>query len=317
MKIVYIVSSSYSGSTLLSFLLNSHPEVGTISEFDNMEMIANNPDYQCSCGQKIRSCQFFNNLKQRLNNRGIEFELDNMDMMLKLHNNERINRLLTGRFPKLQSTLIEKLRDQFVDMVPSFRFTKERYYIRNRAFMKEILNLWKASIFLDATKDPYRMLFLDKKFDTKVIYLFKNGIAGAYSYMKAARIRNTHLEITAAAVRWFEKQITISRALLRMRPEQSLMLSYSELCQDPPKALTRIYDFLDIDSSNITDQFPDTPHHILGNAMRLTNTAEIKEKIDWIDGLSKEEKNLYRKVYEQYIGKLLSLNPDIEKHIWY
>ena len=39
MKLAYITSSSYSGSTLLSFILNSNPEISTISEFDIMDEI--------------------------------------------------------------------------------------------------------------------------------------------------------------------------------------------------------------------------------------------------------------------------------------
>jgi len=317
MKISYIVSSSYSGSTLLSFLLNSHPEIGTISEFDNMESIATNQDYQCSCGQKIRSCPFFLSLKQRLQARGITFELADMDMMLQLHHNAKINRLLCGRFPKLQSNLIEKLRDQFVEMLPPFREIKERYYLRNKAFMEEILDLSKASVFLDATKDPYRMLFLNQRFNIQGIYLYKNGVAGAYSYLKASKFLKIPLDITGAATRWFEEQITILRALQRMCPEQIIMVSYSDICQYPQITLSKIYAFLNIGISHSTDNFQDATHHILGNAMRLTNIVEIKEKTDWIEGLSNDEKNLYRKVYDKYIGKLLSINPEFENHIWY
>lgn len=317
MKIAYIVSSSYSGSTLLSFILNSHPNIGTISEFDNMDAIKKDPKYMCSCGQYVRECPFFLALKNRLNKKKIVFELDNMDMIVRLHQNERINRLMTERLPKIQSTIIEKTRDIIIDMLPKVRNAKERYYMRNQAFIEQILELNHASVFLDATKNPYRMLFLNKRFNIKGIYLIKNGIAGAFSYIKAARSRNESLSMYDAASRWFEEQITISRAFLRMNTEQRIMVSYSEICQKTEETIYRILRYLQLDPRMIEKHFSKVPHHIIGNAMRLANAEKIKEKQDWIDGLGNDEKDMYRKVYKKYAPKLFSINPQIKKHIWF
>jgi len=317
MRVAYIVSSSYSGSTLLSFLLNAHQEIGTISEFHNMDTISRNPDYMCSCGERIRDCPFFLELKKRLNARGLEFEVDDMDMMLRLHQNEIVNRLLTEKIPKFQSTKLESLRDRMVDSIPIYKSIKEKYYTRIEIFMREILSLTGSSVFLDATKNPYRMLFLSKKFDVKAIYLLKNGIGGAYSYIKAARLRNKRLSIVEASTMWFEEQITISRCLNRMKSDQYIMVSYSELCNETENILSNLFDFLGLPMNKWLKDFRDVPHHILGNAMRLSGLSEIEERKDWMEKLSERDKKNYLKVYEQYEKKLERVNPDIIRYVWH
>jgi len=182
MKLAYITSSSFSGSTLLSFLLNSNPEIATISEFDIMDEIKNNPDYMCSCGSRIRDCNFFNRLEKLINDEGVEFQLDNMDLMFYVVNNERINRYLTQKIPFFNSSFLEITRDYFLKCLPFINKRISEVFHRNEIFMKKVIELQKGSVFLDANKNPYRLKYLAKNYDTTAIYLYKNGIAGAYSF---------------------------------------------------------------------------------------------------------------------------------------
>ena len=57
---IYITSASFSGSTLLTFLLNTHPEIATIGEMkgDSMDV----ERYRCSCGDPIGRCPFWQRL---------------------------------------------------------------------------------------------------------------------------------------------------------------------------------------------------------------------------------------------------------------
>jgi hypothetical protein len=67
----HIVFSSFSGSTLLSLILNAHPAIGTISEFNAMDDIANNTDFRCSCGELIGECSFFVRLRDAIRAKGL------------------------------------------------------------------------------------------------------------------------------------------------------------------------------------------------------------------------------------------------------
>ena len=315
MKIAYITSSPYSGSTLLSFILNAHPRIATISEYDVMDDIKKNPDYLCSCGKKIRQCDFFLQLKERMEGSGFSFELDDMDMMYVLHSEERINRYLSQKLPIFNSSAIEDIRDAFVGLVPKYRHLKETFFERNNTFMKTILELQGGDVFLDANKNPYRMKLLSQRYDVRAIYLYKNGIAGVYSFLKVARRLKRPLSVEDAANRWFVEQLTINRCLESIDKEKVVRVAYSDLCQHPEDEIGRICGLLDVETAPI-DGFQDATHHIVGNAMRIKGVEEIKERLDWQDNLTEQDFTDYRRVLNKYEKKLAMMDPVIVEKLW-
>lgn len=317
MKLAYITSSSYSGSTLLSFILNSNPQISTISEFDIMDEIKNDKNFLCSCGEKIRECNFFTSLKESINNEGVEFELDDMDMMFYVSDNERINRYLTQKLPVFDSSMLEHFRDIILNYIPAYKKRIDYIYARNDIFMKSVLKLQNGSVFLDANKNPYRLKYLSEKYDSSAIYLYKNGIAGAYSFLKDSRANDVNpIAFSDACTRWFVEQITINRCLNDMKSVSKIDLSYSDLCSDTVGSIHAICDLLDIEFSSL-DEFQLSEHHIVGNVMRTASIDSIQERLDWKDNLTEEDFNTYKLIYKKYIGKLSKVNKNIIENIWY
>ena len=69
-RVLYIACSSFSGSTLLSFLLNSHPKIVTLGHttgwhFDDDET------FLCSCGEPIQSCAFYQSMSRAFRDFGL------------------------------------------------------------------------------------------------------------------------------------------------------------------------------------------------------------------------------------------------------
>ena len=314
MKVAYIVSSSFSGSTLLSLILNAHPAIGTISEFNAMDDIARNPDFRCSSGVRIRECSFFLSLRDAMRAKGFQFEIDDMDMMLHLSNHESVNTFLAGRMTRLGSSPADVWRDRIVDLMPWYRREKTRILSRNQTLFETVLELQRASLFLDANKCPYRMLFLSRHFDVKAIYLFKNGIAGMYSYVKSAIRTHRRTEIREITHRWFREQISISRCLARLGPENYIQIPYSDLCNHPTDTIDKISRFLQIDPLPL-DSFATTPHHVIGNAMRLGDFSQIKERLDWKEKLSPSDVEEYRRAARECLPALKAVNPSIVDHL--
>jgi len=314
MKIAYIVSSSFSGSTLLSLLLNAHPSIGTISEFDRMDTIRSDPEYKCSCGSKIRECPFFIEIQNRMRNNGIEFEIDDMDLMFRFLKNDWMNYILTEKLPCFQSNTLEYVREKFLSLFPTYRRLKERFYIRNQAFMSSVLDVCGASIFLDANKTPYRMKLLNDKYDVKPIYLIKNGIAGTYSFIKDALRKGKKISVEEAAKKWFSEQLTILRILNTLPRDSYLIQGYSDLCRDPDASLEKIYHFLGVPPVPAS-RFRQVTHHVIGNNMRVEGITEIKERKDW-EKLDARERAAYENIRRRFIGKLARLDPRIGEIIW-
>jgi len=317
MKLLYITSSSFSGSTLLSFILNSNPDISTISEFDVMESIRDDPDYLCSCGSKLRECGFFNELKEQINKDGVEFELDDMDLMFNVSSSERINRYLTQKIPFFNSSLLEETRDLILNFIPLYRNRIESICYRNQVFMENVTKLQKGSVFLDANKNPYRLKYLSNKYDTTAIYLYKNGIAGAYSFYKASKnLDKNPITFEQACIRWFIEQITINRCLNGLKKVRKIDVSYTDLCSSTDKMVRDICDLTDISFHSI-DNFQNVEHHIIGNVMRVSGINGIKESLDWKENLDNQDFKVYRKIYNKYIRRLEKENKDIIKNIWY
>jgi hypothetical protein len=314
MKVAYIVSSSFSGSTLLSLILNAHPAIGTISEFNAMDDIATNPDFRCSCGAKIRECPFFLRLRDAMRAKGLQFDIDDMDMMLRLSNNDRVDAFLVGRMTRLGSTPADGLRDRLVACLPNHRREKARILERNEALFQTVLDLQKASLFLDANKCPYRMLFLSQRFDVKGVYLYKNGIAGVYSYVKSALRKNTSTNIREITHRWFREQVSISRCLSRLGAGNYIQIAYSDLCNRPAETLDTICRFLEIRQLPL-DNFAHAPHHVIGNAMRLGDFSQIKERLDWKENLSDAQFEEYRRTAAGCLPGLRAVNPSMIEHL--
>lgn len=90
MTVIYIMASSHSGSTLLSFLLGAHPKVFNIGELKEFESFFNpykeNDRGQfnsaCDCGINVYDCPFWSKIKRKY-----ELKSDS----IKLYNEIRVN----------------------------------------------------------------------------------------------------------------------------------------------------------------------------------------------------------------------------------
>lgn len=315
MKIAYITSSSFSGSTLLTFILNAHSEMCTISEFDIMSSIQRDPDYLCSCGEKIRECEHFLELKKQMNERGFDFELDDMKLMFNIFENERINRYFTQKIPLVNSTRLESFRNSVLKLVPQYNHFMDKMHKKNQAFMEIISKLQHANIFVDANKNPYRLKRLAERHTVFPIYLYKNGIGGVYSFYSKRHISNHAITFKEACDKWFLEQITINRVIKESNIKNVLSLSYSEMCTNTQDSLNKIFDLCHIEHESISD-FNTKKHHIIGNVMRVKGVDKIEEKRDWLGNITEQELKVYQRAYNHYMPKLIKYNKEIEPNIW-
>jgi len=313
--IAFTLSSSFSGSTLLSFLLNSHPQIATISETDPLGNIRRNNNFMCSCGAPIRSCAFFQEVAKAMASKGFSFSVEDMELSVTIHSNPRVNSLIVGPIPFASSVTLETFRDKLVRGVPTLRRRMEKIYARNIAFIESVLDITGANVYLDANKDPYRMRFFKGRGEVRAIYLFKNGIAGVYSYIKNTR-QTLHLNVETASHRWFREQLAINRALASVPKSHVTQVAYEDLCNDVTGTLQKIHTTLGVRAMATTHP-NEAEHHIVGNAMRLTRINEISERKEWADALNEAQVEVYRRIYAQYIDRIHRSNPYLAERIWH
>lgn len=284
---LYITGASFSGSTLLAFLLNAHPRMVSVSEVCGVlphELIEGLDTYRCSCGQKLLECPFYRDLEQRVRILGSSFDLRDWKNHFQLSDSRLLQILLTR---PMRWSWVETLRNAAVALVPGVRAKRGEIAHRNLHFACATLELSGKQLFVDAQKNAARVRFLSaiEELDLYVIHLVRDARAGAASFMK----HNARNDAARAAHLWLNANLT-SDYVSRCVPKSRWMrLRYDELCADHQGVIDRISDFTGVERGTIPKDFYATPHHIVGNKMRLASSAEIRPDHSWRQRLSDKQ----------------------------
>jgi len=286
-NLVYIASPSYSGSTLLTLLLGAHPEIATVGELKATAM-GDVDLYRCSCGSLIQHCQFWSKVGESLKRRNVQFDVANFGTHFRLGRASKLgDRLLRAR---VRGPLLEWLRSATMRLHPSASDHARRVLDRNRMLIDVFCELRGTRTFLDGSKDPVRLwhLLRSQAWRVKVIHLIRDGRGTANSYMK-----HYQANMTVAALEWKETHQECERIKRTLGSGGSFTMRYEDLCSDPRATLEALLAFIEVDSSRMTLDLRTQDLHVLGNAMRLRSTDEIRTDERWRVDLSGEQLALF------------------------
>ena len=116
-KLLYLTATQFSGTTLLSFLLNQHPAIATVGH--TMGWSFDDPDkFRCSCGERIADCLLFRHIAAAYEEEGLVFRPNDFGTAFRVTDNSALNYYLTEALPRTGSTRLEALRDRLVRMAP-------------------------------------------------------------------------------------------------------------------------------------------------------------------------------------------------------
>jgi hypothetical protein len=277
-KLLYISSFQFSGSTLLSFLLNLHSRMASIGHATGWRY-GPDEDFRCSCGQRLPDCALFKTMPEAFRQAGLPFDFRHFGTKFELAGNERLDRYLLASLPFVQSTRLEAWRDRLIGLIPAARRTLARELCANEVMMSRVLAHLGAEVFVDNTHDPYRLRWLRLLNDFQLfnVHLVRDPRGVAWSSRK-----NSGLTPEVAVRLWLRRQADI----LRISPElpATLRIYYEELCTDADAALARIHRFAGLEPEAFPGDFKSKEHHILGNQMRL-GTGGVKLDTRWREEL--------------------------------
>jgi hypothetical protein len=282
-KIAYITGTSYCGSTLASFILNTHPHIFSPGEM-GPGASAERDGYPCSCGAVLAACPFYVKVAQQIQERGVPFDLRHWMLRYRFSNKPRIDRLARG---SLGGPFFEGLRHKLWTVLRSYRDCVRQFDRRNEAFVRASLEVSAKRIFLDATKHPSRIPELRRisSFDLRVIHLIRDP----RGYCNSA-FKKRGLPIKAGARRWVEVNRAAELQLRALPRDGWLRVSYELLARRPYSEFSTLAKFVGADPFQLPDNFRALPHHIVGSRMRLAShqtTIEIDET--WKKELSIED----------------------------
>lgn len=292
MNCAFIISPSYSGSTMLSMLLAHHPKLVTLGEFLNTRERGSrikDGDF-CSCGEELPSCPYMTDLVSRVTAQGLEFSVDFPDLAFRSED------MLTDRVLRtyIRSPWFEFLRRVAIASFPKIRQTVDRIVHRNTTVISEILKGEGADIFLDSAKNNTRVFYFDRyapEIEVKVIWLVRDG-RGVVNSIK----KHYQTDFDRALKVWQQAQISVIKSAQMLAPEQLYRVHYEDLCQDPDKYMAEISRFLGLDPALLPESFGDQEVHLTGNNMRLKGLGEIRMDEKWRTALTEEELELFARL---------------------
>jgi len=285
-RVVYIMGHGYSGSTLLTFLLSTHPQIATIGELGiapRAKAELRPEDYLCSCRAPVRDCGFWQRVSQEMSERGHSFDIWDADLDFRARDGGIADVLLRAvqRGPVLETARTAGLR-----LVPGARREMDRIVSRIGSLAEIVAGIKGCEVFLDSSKRPERATLMQRsgEFDLRVIHLVRDGRAVSWSSIK-------HLGIGPedAARSWLADNQASENARRYFPADRWMTLRYEDLCADPDGTLARIHGFSGIPSRNGFHNFRAVDHHIIGNQMRLSSTSEIRLDESWKTALTPEQ----------------------------
>ena len=283
--LVYIMGHGYSGSTLLTFLLGSHPRIATIGEL-GIAPRGKTPtpqEYFCSCQTPILECDFWQRVTRGMEERGQPFDIWDSDLDFR-HNGGGLSDVVLRAVQR--GPVLETARSAALQVLPAASREMRRVLARIEALVETVLGIQGRGVFLDSSKRPERAVFMSRvpSFKMKVIHLVRDGRAVSWSSMK-----NLGIGPEEAARSWVADNQGSEHARRYFDPGRWLTLRYEDLCTHPDESLTRLYDFIGVPAKNGIHDFRNFEHHIIGNRMRLASTSEIRLDERWKEVLTREQ----------------------------
>jgi len=280
--LIFILAPSYSGSTLLTFLLSRHQQVATIGELKATSM-GNIAEYRCSCGDLILECEFWQSVTAYCRSHDVDFSVESFDTELR-SNGGLADRLVRAT---VRGQAFELARSTALKLIPGAGSTLRESMIRNAEIADAVCAVQRREFFLDSSKTPARLrLFAESgSWDLKVINLHRDGRGVSNSTRK-------HLGISMreASRIWAYDAEEIRRLTRQLHNVPVVTVRYEDLCRDPEKALATITDAFGLDRMDLEPgALKEGSHHILGNNMRLNSVSEILFDETWRSELSEQE----------------------------
>ncbi|MCS3861656.1 hypothetical protein GGP86_001434 [Salinibacter ruber] len=285
-KVVYILGSVRSGSTLTDLLLGSHPEVWTLGEAQLLPFELREQRDPCGCGSPITDCDFWNAVLPHI-------PLDTGKHPIG-HFRESHSCRKTFRWREGVSLLSRVITSRQARHARSYGELNAKYFssVRREAVSRGSSVEW----LVDASNGPYRPYWLlySGQFDLRVIHLTKDP--RAYVHSISRRLDSFSVQdIIRWAARWTVGNL-IHSALTRwhMQKEHYMHVRYEDLASSPNRFLRKFENWLGLESDKNSkkDVIRNYTNHALsGNEMRWKDTKiYLDEK--WKKEMSKRDKNI-------------------------
>lgn len=275
-NLVYVASIGRSGSTLLESMLGAHPQMATSGEVHIWpHEIMQGGVRPCGSGKYVQEDPFWIEMRRRVD--PLEQPPPRLHFFREKHNAGRTLRL-------------ERLRDFGPGpLAPEVAAQVQTYGRNNYDLFKTFLDLIEETSgrrpgwVVDASKDPYRLLWLVRSgfFNVKVLHNVRNPRGFAYSVTKPWVHSDKPLSdllrlyyTARQSLAWSIQNQLISKVLQHHVPARDAMVvHYEALASRPHETFKAICDTVgcDYEAEAVDDFRRGSQYTIAGNPMRYEN----------------------------------------------
>lgn len=293
-KVIYIMGSGRSGSTVLDMALGSLPGTVSTGELANLYVKTDFDREYCSCGNLLASCRFWAKVLAELRKQP-DFSPERYAS-------------LQQRFERLRS--ISGLRSSRVDKDSDFQ-----WYLRASALIfRTVRDAAGAAVVVDSSKSPARALALSYSPDIELIpvHLVADPRGVVWSLQREwtadakAGIQHPMQPVSALATTagWLATNWAAER--VKRGFPQALFLRYEDFAAQPGAAVERILSAAAIASAKDrlpAEIRPGQLHLLAGNRVRRQHQVIIRRERAWLQGMSTARKRLVRLLASPLMAK--------------
>jgi hypothetical protein len=305
-KVVFILASARSGSTLLDKAIGSHADCFSIGEITNFADEFSKEKTLCGCGKWVKDCPFWENV-------GIKLLSVNNIQSLEEYNikGEKSHKGILKKINGLRNYL------GFYDTSTRNRLekTKNLYNI--------VAEKSQRNILIDSSKGIGRSYMLSrylKNYDAYFIHLIRDGKAVLNSRKKEFYTAtlpsgekksfysdSDHKKIdTKSSVKsWVNYNKRVKNTMQFIPTHKKYFLRHEDFLTDPEKHLKNICNLLGINYQNTMLNLENDHNHILGGNASRVNAKSIQKfsKPDY-SNLSEEDHQLFEQIAEKFYKKM-------------
>ena len=300
-RTVVAIATNYSGSTLLSMLLDSHPQIVSIGEgAPNRHAQARQrqgvSQFSCSCRLPLGECPFFRSLFERMQAQGFPLDADHWITDYK-YRSAVLNTALGMYSARRWFRGLQDLADHFMPVHSS----RLRETTRARvAFVQTILEQTGKAVFFDATKYVSQAHYMAHApgVDVKMLRILRDPRAYVGSSKRRGR------EVDERAHNWVHFNQATNHMLASVPEDRVMVMRYEDLGRSPVEMQRQLYAFLGVDDIPPPTAVVPQEHHVIGNTLRLKDRLEIRLVESWKEELTSDEQARVLKIAGPMAEKL-------------
>lgn len=269
-SVLFIMGAGRCGSTVMSVIIASHPEVESVGEIKSWPRYKGQPrDYD----HKNDDLEFWNSVLEQYET--ISRAKCDFDKLEDICNDIEFNKGV-GFLSKITALIFSKQNNKKL----------QKYYEHNSNLLCAIQKISGKKLILDSSKNVCRAIALLKhpNLNIKVIHLIRDPRGTVWSFMKKD-VEQKHKDSLRALLDYFviNSTATMVRYLYK---DRVIKVKYEDLVNHPSETIERIFKFIDLDDCRVqsmigNDAELEIRHIFDGNRVRRNHSIKFRGDDEW------------------------------------